>query len=507
MLVYVVSSSLDLNWLLGLLGLGEKRAPISDHSNTLLHQFILLLVIIIGVGWLLHQLGENRETNPNAIEVYEDDHTNDDELLLDHYFESQQGDQGYPSGELDHYFDVDDRQLCHRTATPRGGDTARQGACAFCGILCTTRCSRCKAARYCSMECQIGHWRAGHKYECSESKSAADEAKLTHDHGKSKLVKKCEKENTSNNNGSHGDGVWWNSESTDVVVDVSRGNDVNTFHGCEVGVLKKSHEEGQNIHSSGPHSLEFHPEGTTHFKSPMKVSQDPTKEAQLHRTKWIRHLEEEVAKSRNEILLLETERDEWKNRANFARERFQSMKKESNYQLFVLKNEKESILDAEKKACNVIHSLHERLNHLQNKVKERNAEKRKLEEHIQKLESESAKLKKELQEEHKRAQCLTMESDKSHEIVQIAKREVEAIRVELKKEREHGQRLAENSRRDVIFAESRASFVEVCSICLTNEKDLAFGCGHMTCRDCGSKLSKCPICREQITNHIRLFSG
>lgn len=28
-----------------------------------------------------------------------------------------------------------------------------------------------------------------------------------------------------------------------------------------------------------------------------------------------------------------------------------------------------------------------------------------------------------------------------------------------------------------------------------------------TCRDCGSKLSKCPICREQITNHIKLFTG
>lgn len=28
-----------------------------------------------------------------------------------------------------------------------------------------------------------------------------------------------------------------------------------------------------------------------------------------------------------------------------------------------------------------------------------------------------------------------------------------------------------------------------------------------TCRDCGSKLSKCPLCREEITSHIRLFPG
>ncbi|TKY68545.1 E3 ubiquitin-protein ligase RGLG2 [Spatholobus suberectus] len=46
-----------------------------------------------------------------------------------------------------------------------------------------------------------------------------------------------------------------------------------------------------------------------------------------------------------------------------------------------------------------------------------------------------------------------------------------------------------------------------CAICLTNAKDLAFGCGHMTCRDCGSKLSNCPICRERITNRLRVFSG
>ncbi|XP_035546407.1 E3 ubiquitin-protein ligase RGLG4 isoform X2 [Juglans regia] len=46
-----------------------------------------------------------------------------------------------------------------------------------------------------------------------------------------------------------------------------------------------------------------------------------------------------------------------------------------------------------------------------------------------------------------------------------------------------------------------------CPICLTNPKDLAFGCGHMTCRDCGSKVSNCPICRQPIRSRIRLFTG
>ncbi|KAH1215066.1 E3 ubiquitin-protein ligase RGLG4 [Glycine soja] len=46
-----------------------------------------------------------------------------------------------------------------------------------------------------------------------------------------------------------------------------------------------------------------------------------------------------------------------------------------------------------------------------------------------------------------------------------------------------------------------------CAICLTNKKDLAFGCGHMTCRDCGSRLTDCPICRQRITNRLRVFSS
>ncbi|KAF7822466.1 E3 ubiquitin-protein ligase RGLG4-like isoform X1 [Senna tora] len=47
----------------------------------------------------------------------------------------------------------------------------------------------------------------------------------------------------------------------------------------------------------------------------------------------------------------------------------------------------------------------------------------------------------------------------------------------------------------------------VCPICLTNARDLAFGCGHMTCRDCGSRLTNCPICRERITSRLRVFTG
>ncbi|KAK4747251.1 hypothetical protein SAY87_026288 [Trapa incisa] len=45
-----------------------------------------------------------------------------------------------------------------------------------------------------------------------------------------------------------------------------------------------------------------------------------------------------------------------------------------------------------------------------------------------------------------------------------------------------------------------------CPICLTNRKDMAFGCGHMTCRECGPRVRSCPICRQPISSRIRLYA-
>ncbi|MED6156410.1 E3 ubiquitin-protein ligase rglg3 [Stylosanthes scabra] len=46
----------------------------------------------------------------------------------------------------------------------------------------------------------------------------------------------------------------------------------------------------------------------------------------------------------------------------------------------------------------------------------------------------------------------------------------------------------------------------VCPICLTNPKDMAFGCGHTTCRECGATLSLCPMCRQEITTRLKLYN-
>ena len=127
-MLFYGASSLDLNWLLGLFGLAEKRATVSDHINTQTWLLLLIiLAIVIGLGLHLHQLSGNRESNPAANEV--------DQSL-------KAGEQEHPSGELDHYFDGG-HQIRRRSATIR-----RHRSCAFCGSPSTTRCSRCKSARY-----------------------------------------------------------------------------------------------------------------------------------------------------------------------------------------------------------------------------------------------------------------------------------------------------------------------------------------------------------------------
>ncbi|KAK7293510.1 hypothetical protein RJT34_16377 [Clitoria ternatea] len=46
---------------------------------------------------------------------------------------------------------------------------------------------------------------------------------------------------------------------------------------------------------------------------------------------------------------------------------------------------------------------------------------------------------------------------------------------------------------------------QLCPICLCNTKDMAFGCGHQTCCECGQELQSCPICRSPINTRIKLY--
>ncbi|GAA0138614.1 calcium-binding protein [Lithospermum erythrorhizon] len=50
-----------------------------------------------------------------------------------------------------------------------------------------------------------------------------------------------------------------------------------------------------------------------------------------------------------------------------------------------------------------------------------------------------------------------------------------------------------------------ASDNHLCPICISNAKDMAFGCGHQTCCECGQDLQSCPICRKAIQTRIKLY--
>ncbi|XP_078322908.1 uncharacterized protein LOC111123834 [Crassostrea virginica] len=59
---------------------------------------------------------------------------------------------------------------CDLQSCGRCKESQKENRCSFCRQQSQDlyRCSRCKAAFYCSRNCQIQHWKAGHKQECKE---------------------------------------------------------------------------------------------------------------------------------------------------------------------------------------------------------------------------------------------------------------------------------------------------------------------------------------------------
>uniref|UniRef100_A0A0D9XYN0 RING-type domain-containing protein n=1 Tax=Leersia perrieri TaxID=77586 RepID=A0A0D9XYN0_9ORYZ len=51
----------------------------------------------------------------------------------------------------------------------------------------------------------------------------------------------------------------------------------------------------------------------------------------------------------------------------------------------------------------------------------------------------------------------------------------------------------------------RASEPQLCPVCLSKPRDMAFGCGHQTCSECGPQVEHCPICRRPIDTRVKLY--
>ncbi|XP_010472779.1 PREDICTED: nuclear-pore anchor [Camelina sativa] len=283
-----------------------------------------------------------------------------------------------------------------------------------------------------------------------------------------------------------------------------QGQMIESLH-TSVAMYKRLYEEEQKLHSSDSRSSELSPAvvpGRKNFLHLLEDSEEATKRAQEKAFERIRSLEEEFAKARSEIIAVRSERDKVAMEANFAKEKLEGIMKESerkreemnsvlarnieftqliidhqrklresseslhaaeeisrklSMEVSVLKQEKEVLSNAEKRASDEVSALSQRVYRLQatldtvqstEEVREeaRAAERRKQEEHIKQLEREWAEAKKELQEERSSARNITSDSN------QTLKKAV--MQVE-----EMGKELA-NSLKAVSVAESRASVAE-----------------------------------------------
>ncbi|XP_056846253.1 nuclear-pore anchor-like isoform X2 [Raphanus sativus] len=281
-----------------------------------------------------------------------------------------------------------------------------------------------------------------------------------------------------------------------------QGKMIESLH-ASVAMYKRLYEEEQKLHSSNSHFSVSPPvPGRKNFLHLLEDSQEATKRAQEKTFERIRSLEEDLAKARSEIIAIRSERDKLSMEANFAREKLEGIMKESerkreemnsvlarniefsqliidhqrklresseslhaaegisrklSMEVSVLKQEKEVLSNAEKRASDEVCVLSQRVYRLQatldtiqstEEVREeaRAVERRKQEEHIKQLEKEWAEAKRELQEERSNARNSTSDRNQT---LNNAVRQVE----------EMGKELA-NALKDVSEAESRASVAE-----------------------------------------------
>ncbi|KAL3614899.1 hypothetical protein CASFOL_040560 [Castilleja foliolosa] len=244
---------------------------------------------------------------------------------------------------------------------------------------------------------------------------------------------------------------------------------VESLH-SSVAMYKKLYEEEHKHRSNSTHTQVAVPEQQSReVVVSQERSHDPQRKAQEQALERLKNIEDELAKSRNDIILLRSERDKIAMEVQFSQEKLARFMKEFDHQreeqhkviarnvefsqlivdyqkklresaesfdsanehsrkltmeVSILKHEKEILLDSEKRASDEVRSLTERVHRLQasldtihstEEVREevRVIERRKQEDYINKLEREWAEAKEQLQEERDAVRNLTLERESS----------------------------------------------------------------------------------------------
>ncbi|XP_044468309.1 nuclear-pore anchor isoform X3 [Mangifera indica] len=281
-----------------------------------------------------------------------------------------------------------------------------------------------------------------------------------------------------------------------------QGRMIESLH-TSVAMYKRLYDEEHKLHSSHAQSVDAAPvDGRRDLLLLLEGSQEATKKAQEKAAERVRYVEEDLEKSRSEIISLRSERDKLALEAKFAREKLDSILKEAEHQkleingvlarnvefsqlivdyqrklresleslnaaeelsrklnmeVSILKHEKDVLSNAEKRACEEVRSLSERVYRLQASLdtvqsaeeareEARSTERRKLEEYIIKVEREWAEAKKELQEERNNVRTLTSDREQN-------------LKNAVKQVEEMGKELA-NALHAVTAAETRAAVAE-----------------------------------------------
>ncbi|XP_062012161.1 nuclear-pore anchor [Rosa rugosa] len=281
-----------------------------------------------------------------------------------------------------------------------------------------------------------------------------------------------------------------------------QGQMIESLH-TSVAMYKRLYEEEHKLRSSSPHLIEAAPEERrSDVRHLLESSQEASRKAQDHAAERVKCLEEDLAKIRSEIISLRSERDKFASEANIAREKLESFMKEFELQrnetngvlarniefsqlivdyqrklregsesvqtaeelsrkltmeVSLLKQEKEMLQHAEKRASDEVRNLSERVYRLQasldtiqstQQVREeaRAAERRKQEEYTEQKEREWADAKRELQEEKHNALTLALDRDQT---IKNAVKQVEEMRKDLS-----------NALHAAASAESRAAVAE-----------------------------------------------
>ncbi|KAL1563061.1 nuclear-pore anchor-like [Salvia divinorum] len=277
---------------------------------------------------------------------------------------------------------------------------------------------------------------------------------------------------------------------------------IESLH-TSVAMYKKLYEEEQKLRAYPTHHVhEAVPERGGRGIIPIQENSHEASRKHEHTLERLRSLEEDLAKSKNDLISLRSDRDKLETVAMFAEEKlarfmkeFEQQREEHNgirarnvefsqiivdYQrklresaesldaaneLFrkltmevsILKQEKEMLQNSEKRASDDVCSLSERVHRLQatldtmqsaEEVREeaRGVERRKQEDYVNKIEREWAEAKRELQEQRDLVRSLSLEHGSS---LKDAHKQIDELNKELA-----------NSLRSVANAESRAAIAE-----------------------------------------------